>query len=230
MIENRVEALYDKLKRMAVDFRIRPGERLNEVALARELATSRTPLREALNRLVAEQLVTFQPGRGFRCRALDADAIFALYDMRVVLEEAAVRLACTRARDDEIEALRCDLYDRGLLYVGRSVREVTEVDEAFHVGIARLAKNNELVRQLESVNDRIRYVRWIDMAARVRHTKGEHEAIMAAIVRRDADTGAAEMRMHIVKRTDQVVAVVREGYSNIYMPGNEVLFERPLDS
>ncbi|MEZ5873062.1 MAG: GntR family transcriptional regulator [Nitratireductor sp.] len=65
MSETRVEALYGALKRMAVDFRIRPGERINEVALARELDASRTPLREALNRLVAEQLIEFQPGKGF---------------------------------------------------------------------------------------------------------------------------------------------------------------------
>ncbi len=67
MSEGRVEALYNKLKDMAVDFRIRPGERINEVALARELDASRTPLREALNRLVAERLIDFNPGKGFFC-------------------------------------------------------------------------------------------------------------------------------------------------------------------
>ncbi|WP_210311639.1 GntR family transcriptional regulator, partial [Brucella endophytica] len=65
MSEGRVEALYAQLKEMTVNFRLRPGERLNEVMLARELDASRTPLREALNRLVAEQLIDFQPGKGF---------------------------------------------------------------------------------------------------------------------------------------------------------------------
>ena len=55
----RVEELYQRLKEMAVNFQFKPGERINEVALANDLAASRTPLREALNRLVAEQFFAF---------------------------------------------------------------------------------------------------------------------------------------------------------------------------
>lgn len=229
MTEGRVGTLYVQLKEMAVDFRIRPGERLNEVALARELNTSRTPLREALNRLVAEQLITFQPGSGFWCRSLDADTIFHLYDLREAIELAALRRACARASDADIAALKSALYAEGLGYVGRTVRQVTAADEAFHIGIARLSGNPELVRELAAINERIRYIRWVDMASRVGTTKGEHRAIMTALEARDAAAAEAAMRDHIVKRMDQVVAAVRTGYSNLYMPGNEVLFDRPIE-
>lgn len=228
MSENRVEALYAALKRMAVDFRIRPGERINEVALARELDASRTPLREALNRLVAEQLIDFQPGKGFFCRALDPETIFKLYEMREILEEAAVRLACERASEASITALKESLYADGLVYQGKSVREVTAFDEAFHIGIAALSGNGELVRQLAQLNERIRFIRWVDMSSRVMATKGEHKRIMHAIEARDADQAATIMHHHIAKRMDQITAVVREGYSNIYMPGGEELFDRPI--
>jgi len=228
MSEGRVEALYGKLKEMAVNFRIRPGERINEVALARELDASRTPLREALNRLVAERLIEFQPGKGFFCRPLDPKRIYELYELRGIAEEAAVRLACRRGSDEDFAALKESLYANGLTYVGKTVREVTTFDEAFHVGIAKLSGNEELVRQLMQINERIRFIRWVDMAVRVRETKGEHKQIMAALEARDADKAASIMRSHIAKRMDQVVAAVKEGYSSIYMPGEQRLFDQPI--
>ncbi|MFP1630494.1 GntR family transcriptional regulator [Zhengella sp. ZM62] len=230
MSEGRVEALYQRLKEMAVNFGIRPGERINEVQLARDLDASRTPLREALNRLVAEQLIDFQPGKGFFCRELDARQIYELYEMRTVLETAAVRMACERASDAGIAALKEALHARGLDHEGKTIREVVEHDEAFHTGIARLTGNAEILRQLVSVNERIRFIRWIDMSARVLHTKGEHRQIMQALEARDAGTAEALMRQHIVKRMDQIVAAVKEGFSSIYVSGPEELFERRIDT
>ncbi len=223
----RVEAVYRQLKAMAVDFRLRPGERLNEGALARDLGTSRTPLREALNRLVAEGLVTFQPGRGFCCRSLDAETVFDLYELRSVLECAAVRLACKRASDRGLAGLEATLAAQADT-AGRTVREVTAGDEAFHLAIADLAGNAELLRQLQGINERIRYIRWIDMQSRVSTTKGEHRTIMAALSARNAEAAVAAMQSHISKRMDQVVAAVREGYSSIYVPGSAVIFDQPL--
>jgi DNA-binding GntR family transcriptional regulator len=225
--EPRVEAVYRQLKAMAVDFSLRPGERLNEGALARDLGTSRTPLREALNRLAAEGLVTFQPGRGFCCRSLDAETVFDLYELRAVLECAAVGLACARAPDAGLAGLETVLAAQADTS-GRTVREVTAGDEAFHLAIAGLSGNAELVRQLQGINERIRYIRWIDMQSRVRTTKGEHRTILVALRRRDAPAAVAAMQGHIAKRMDQVVAAVREGYSSIYVPGHAVLFDQPL--
>ncbi|MFZ1815036.1 MAG: GntR family transcriptional regulator [Rhizobiaceae bacterium] len=230
MSEGRVEALYARVKEMAVNFGIRPGERINEVALARELEASRTPLREALNRLVAEQLLDFQPGKGFFCRDLDPAAIYDLYELRETLECTCVRKACERASDIAINALREELYRNGLTYSGRTIGEVTAFDEAFHLGIAALSGNMEFVRQLTQVNERIRFIRWVDMSSRVLETKGEHKRIMQAIEARDADAAVERMQSHIVKRMDQVVAAVREGYSSIYVSGAEELFERPIST
>lgn len=228
MSEGLVGALYAELKEMAVNFRIRPGERVNEMALARELNASRTPLREALNRLVAEHLLEFQPGTGFFCRELDAQSIFDLYEIRAVLEETSVRLACERAREPELMSLKANEYADGLVYAGRTIGEATAADEAFHVAIARLSGNREIVRQLTHVNERIRFIRWVDMASSVVRTKSEHRLIMEALERRDADAAVLLMRGHVVKRMDQIIASVREGFSNIYVGGPEEVFERRL--
>ncbi|MEO0820876.1 MAG: GntR family transcriptional regulator [Pseudomonadota bacterium] len=229
MSEGRVHDVYERLKAIVVGFEIRPGDRLNEGDLARRLAVSRTPLREALNRLAAERLVEIRPGAGFFCRALDADGVFDTYELRLALETAAVRLACARGAPEAIAALRAELEATGLETRGLTVGEAVARDEAFHLGVARLARAPEIATELGRVNERIRFIRWVDMAARVATTKGEHRAIMAAIEARDEAAAVAVMTAHIARRMDQVVEAVREGYSNIYVNGPAALAERVLE-
>lgn len=218
MADGRVEDIYARVKQMAVTYRLRPGDRLNEVALSRELGVSRTPLREALNRLVAEKLFDFQPGTGFFCRSLDARSVFDLYEMRDITECAAARLACDRATDADLSRLRDDLFATGLEVDGLTVAEACARDEAFHMDIARLTGNEVLVSQLERINERIRYVRWVSMSmGRIRKSKEEHVMIADALVARDGNAAAALLGGHISKRMDEVVEVVRHGISNIYM-------------
>ena len=88
---------YGRLREMAINYRFRPGERLNEGALAKDLQLSRTPLREAMHRLVSEGLLHLVSGRGFFARPLDVKEVCDLYEARLALETAIVRLACSRA-------------------------------------------------------------------------------------------------------------------------------------
>ncbi|MHA1158900.1 MAG: GntR family transcriptional regulator, partial [Alphaproteobacteria bacterium] len=88
-----MDAIYDEVRTMTADFEFMPNERLNEGQLADRLGASRTPLREALNRLVAEGLLNFQVGRGFFCRSLDPKTILDLYEARQAVECEALRLA-----------------------------------------------------------------------------------------------------------------------------------------
>lgn len=226
MPEPLSQDIYTRLKAMTVGFDIRPGARLNEVALARDLGVSRTPLRESLNRLVAERLIDFKPGTGFICRELDPQAIYDLYELRCALECAAVRLACMRASDDALAAINADLHATGLNADGLTIAQATERDEAFHIAIARATGNAALVADLERINDRIRFIRWINMAARITASKAEHLAIANALLARDADRAEQVLRAHITQRMDQVVDAVKEGLSSIYMPGAKDFFSR----
>ena len=228
MSETRVDDLFRRLKAKAVSFELRPGDRINEGALAAELGASRTPLREALNRLVAERFFEFRPGQGFYCRGLEAREIFDLFELRKVLETAAVRAACERASDAELKALKTRLNAEGLETKGLSVAEACARDEAFHVGIAELGGNAELVAQLRLINERIRFIRWIEMAARVKQSKKQHVAIMEALAARNANKAARLLGEHIEKRMDQILDSVRAGIASIYVDGGEVLQDRVL--
>ena len=74
--ESIVDRVHRDLRNMAITFRFFPGERLNEAILAKELGVSRTPLREALNRLSAEGFLTFSVNQGFFQKPLDVKEIF----------------------------------------------------------------------------------------------------------------------------------------------------------
>lgn len=221
--QSNVDRLYQALRRMAADFAFKPGARINESALAAELDASRTPIREALNRLVAEGFLTFQSGRGFFCRPLSPDLILDLYEARVAVECESLRLACARADQADIAAL-ADYLDRiGPAYTAANeAGALLQMDEEFHHRLAALGGNRELCRMLDNLNDRIRYVRMIDLQA-LRERGGDgmmtaHRHILQAVARRDPDAAVAAMRGHIERRRDEAVAAVRAAYARLYVP------------
>lgn len=214
-----VDRVYGQLKAMAVNYDFRPGERLNEGELARKLGVSRTPLREALNRLNTEGFLSATPGKGFFCRELHAQEIFDLYEFRKALEIASARLAIQRAAPGQIEAL-LDFLDRTGPDPGeRTAIELVDLDERFHESLMEMSRNAEMLRVLRNVNARIRFVRWIDMDRRNRAaTQLEHREILLAVRARDEAACIALLERHIDRRLDQITAAIKEGYAQIYMP------------
>ena len=200
------------------------------MALARQLGASRTPLREALNRLAAEGFLTVEAGRGFFCRPLDAGEIRELYELRLVIEEAVVRRVCAAAPGPEVEALLDFIRETETDDVRRSLGECTAIDEKFHERLAGLAGNGEMLRILRNLNHRIRFIRWIEMSSRRPHVQGEHQAILEAILAGDENEAVGRLRAHITKRQDRITAAVREGYARIYHDGANAAHEGlPLD-
>jgi DNA-binding GntR family transcriptional regulator len=214
-----VDRVYEQLKAMAVSFEFKPGERLNEGAIAARLGVSRTPLREALNRLNTEGFLRFAPGRGFFCRELDAQEIFDLYELRKSIEIAAIRLAIQRARDQDIDALLTFLRDTGPDPGERTSMELVKLDETFHESLLSMSNNAEMLRVLRNVNARIRFVRWIDMD-RINRTKtqAEHRAVLLGVKARDEAKCVPVLEKHIDRRLDQITSAIKEGYAQIYMP------------
>jgi DNA-binding GntR family transcriptional regulator len=214
-----VDRVYEQLKAMSVSYEFKPGERLNEGELAKRLGVSRTPLREALNRLNTEGFLRFTPGRGFFCRELDAREIFDLYELRKAIEVASVRLALKRAKDEDIDSLLAFLDATGPDPGERSSVELVALDETFHERLMAMSDNAEMLRVLRNVNARIRFVRWIDMDRINRTTtQAEHRAVVQALKARDEATCTSVLEKHIDRRLDTITAAIKEGYAQIYMP------------
>lgn len=212
-----VEHVYNELKRMAVRFELLPDTRLNEVELAASLGISRTPLREALNRLTSDGFLKFVPGKGFFRHPLDVKEIFDLYEMRQTLEMGAARLAVARATDDRIKLLKSFVAESARERPDSSLDDLIGLDETFHEELAKLSGNDEILQTLRRINERIRFVRWINMEnGRRRYTQAEHLDIIDAVAARDADRVCALLQQHIDGRLEQITLAVREGYAHIY--------------
>ncbi len=218
-LSSSVDKIYGRVRLMAINFEFMPGERINESKLSKTLGASRTPLREALNRLVAEGFLDFENGRGFFCRALSPEKILSLYEARVAIESEALRLAVTRASDEAIEELGAFIGKCEPAYLGSSsTKELVDLDEEFHMRVADLSGNKELVRILSNINARIRYVRCIDMEGRRAGTPEDHLQIIKMLKARDEEGAVKALRKHIVKRSEEATAAVKTAYSQLYVP------------
>lgn len=220
--DDTVSLLYARLRAMSASFEFKPGERINESALSRQLGASRTPLREALNRLVAEGFIEFQAGRGFFCRPLSSERIKDLYQARVAVECEAVRHAGSMANVGEFEDLEQFLDECGEEYAScRDSMRLLELDEAFHLRLCALSGNAELIGMLKRIYDKIRFVRAADLRqlqSEGRTTTARHRAILKLTQSGDGPAAADAMRAHIEHRTKHATEAVRLAFADLYAP------------
>jgi DNA-binding GntR family transcriptional regulator len=175
---------------------LRPGARLREVELSTWLGASRTPVREALGRLEGEGLIARDPSRGMIVAELDHGMVAELYAMREVLEGTAAALAARHASEAEIHALReIAQMDRGLVDAPRIAR----VNRLFHEALFRAAHNRFLLRAVNALRQSMVLLGPTTLATPGRPDKarGEHEAIVEAIARRDPALADDAARTHI---------------------------------
>jgi DNA-binding GntR family transcriptional regulator len=214
-----VDRIYDQLKQMAMNYKFRPGEPLNEVDLAASFGVSRTPLREVLNRLVAEGLLDFVPRKGFSCKPLDTKRVFDLYEVRCGLEMMSAKLATERASDGELASLAHSWQVATEQFCRLSPVDCARCDEAFHEQLAALSKNQELLHMLQNVNARAHYLRLISMEQEAyrRNTCAEHQLILQALQARNVEAAVNCMAAHVSLRQEQLVEVIKEGVARLYM-------------
>lgn len=210
--------IYNELRSMAISFEFRPGERLNEVILAKQLGVSRTPLREALNRLTSEGFLTFTVNQGFFRKPLDVKEIFDLFEFRQQIEVAVVKLALERATDEQLAEIEGFLEDSMQEIPERTSRELVALDEEFHERLTLLTGNTEMLYCLKNINGRIQYVRWVNMDGRRSETQAQHLEIIQKLRKRDLEGSMQSMKDHIAQRMDQIIDKVGKCYGRIYIP------------
>ena len=226
--DSRVGHVYAAIRERAESFGFKPEAQINEVALAKSLGTSRTPVREALNQLVAEGFLTFQSRKGFFCRALGPAQILALYEARIAVECEAARLAVRKSADEDLVRILEKLRAMEPEYDSCADPDrLLELDEEFHNQITLLSGNPELMRMLANLNGRIRFLRRIDLRnmskARLEsHTHSSaHREILAGLERRDEFAVVDAMRKHIERRREELTEVVTSAFAEIYF-GDEL--------
>ncbi len=192
------ERVYAQIKQLIFDFVLLPGDRFSESELANQVQVSRTPLRQALQRLQREGFLLVFPKSGWQVAPLDFETFDQLYDLRVLLETHAV----TRLCEMEDRPVLKELADTWLVKPHERILAfvtVDRLDEAFHGSLVRAVGNAEMTRVHEDVTERIRIIRRLDFTkpSRVEATYDEHARILRAITRRRADEALRLLRAHV---------------------------------
>jgi DNA-binding GntR family transcriptional regulator len=196
---SRAEFVYERLRDAISDGRVAAGERMREEEVARSLGVSRTPVREALQRLQQRGLLVLGAGRGLVVAQLSQQQVIELYAMRQILEGSAARFAATHATPAEIEILY-QLQDELKSAEGDALLH-TNLNRQFHQAIYEAAHNRYLMQTLESLNDSFALLRstTLRLPHRPRDSNEERRRIIAAIEQRDPDMAEKEAREHILQ-------------------------------
>jgi len=199
-VENLSARVYHEIKALILRNQIMPGQKLQHQDLSDRLGVSRTPVREALTRLVQEGYVSLLPNRGFICKEINLQEAEELYDLREALEAFAVEQAVQKLDDNVLERLRqkMELYGRDIQK--RFTRERLVYDQELHLEIAEVAGNETLTKALRQVFERIVLKRKTDGLydqARGLGAHQEHLRLLEAMARRDVDKAVSIVREHI---------------------------------
>lgn len=174
----------------------RPGDRLVESDLAERFGMSRTPIREALQRLETQSLLT-RDGRSLIVASLDHNQMAELYVVRTELEGLAARLAARHATEEEVQVLQDMVDDDRALMDDPSA--LARANRRFHKQIHLASHNRFLVQQLDLVHRSMALMATTSLAAQGRGeiALAEHQAIVDAITQRNEDAAYKALRDHI---------------------------------
>ncbi len=199
------------LREAVVQGTIKPNQHLVEESIARELGVSRTPVREAIRRLEAEGLVEYVAQRGSVVRQVSVEEISQIYDVRILLEGHAAKLAATYAQPRDLLALEkiCDTFDTGIEDsdgISEKSRKLMDINGEYHTKVVELAANAILEKTLKAlqVPGIYRTYYWHE-EQNWRNTSYFHRSIFEAIRKKDSGTAERLMQEHLAKAQALIV-------------------------
>ena len=197
------EAVYLEVRRRILFGDIKPGTVVGQVALAKTLAVSTTPLREALRRLESEHLVTSTAHKEVWISPLTVSEVTDLYQVRLVLDPLAGNLAAKNATDADIETVAAFL-ERIRASTGD---ELVTANRAFHRAIYRACGNTVLIESLDSLWDRSDRYRTILVSHESQRptAESEHAEMLEALQRRQGRLLEKTIREHLRESMDAII-------------------------
>jgi DNA-binding GntR family transcriptional regulator len=194
------DRVHQLLRDQIVTGAIEPGARLRVEALAQQLGISSTPIRDALNRLEKDGLISKNPYQGAVVRVFDESEIHDLYELRAGLECIAVRLACLRITEDEVAWLR-QHQKVGQTALAEGDMEVYRVyNQDYHSAILKAARNAQLTSVMEGVLLQFHMLtaQTIRVAGRPERAIQEHAQIIDFIEQRKTVEAVKLMEHHVI--------------------------------
>jgi DNA-binding GntR family transcriptional regulator len=202
------QQVYQHLQQMVLSGDLTPGEQLDERALAEGLGVSRTPLREAINQLVKEGIIEYEPYRGNFVRTFTIKQVNDLFQVRKSLESLAVRLAVPKLSQEDLGRIRTILAEVDEALQQGDLEAYSDADRRFHKLIIDKTGNETLIETLDRLGLQFQLIRIFanrDPGV-VERTAQERPRILTALAAFDADKAASLMEAHIEGVRQAVIA------------------------
>jgi len=190
------EQAYRIVREMITNARFQRGTRLNVERLARDMEISRTPIWEAIHRLIQEGLLVSIPNRGVFVMDLTAEAALELYTVREALEALAVRLACLRVNDKALAKMEKSLKEQHEMTQNGDLVGYSKYDFDFHAVIYELSGNKFLQEMLNTIRSKTRSTS-MDFVPLLQASYKDHMEVLRAMKSRDAAAAEKAIRTHI---------------------------------
>ncbi len=201
------DVVFNTLRNAILKGELAPGERLMEMHLAEQLGVSRTPIREAIRKLELEGLVVMTPRKGAVVASITEEDLRDVLEVRKVLEQLAVELACVNITEEEMAKLKGAMEEfRKAIHVNDAV-DIASKDEKFHDIIYRATRNNRLIQILNNLREQMyRYRFEYVKDEKVRNDLiEEHIKIISALENKDIEDGKAAIKQHIIHQEKSIL-------------------------
>lgn len=201
------EVVFNTLRDDILRGELEPGERLMEIHLAEKLGVSRTPVREAIRKLELEGLVKMIPRRGAVVASITISDLEDVLEVRKVLEQLTVKLACEKITDEEIALLKKHHEEFAKAINTNDLTSLAEKDVSFHDVIYNASRNNRLIQILNNLREQMyRYrLEYIKDRQKRKLLVSEHEKILNAVMNRDSTTAEAAIDAHIANQEKTII-------------------------
>lgn len=205
------DRVYATLKHRILTCEILPGQRVVEKDLCSEMGISRTPLREALNRLALEGLVELRPYRGYVTAPLTVSGFRELCELRRILEPEAAALSAMRATPEDIDELAAKSTLTYTVGDEQTYASYLRANSAFHLALVRCTHNTQLISAVMSALDHHQRPLYLGLEVGIdaEASTAEHVEVVNAVRGKDPDRARALMLLHIGRAETRVVNALR---------------------
>jgi DNA-binding GntR family transcriptional regulator len=205
------DVVFNTLRQAILRGELKPGERLMEIQLANKLGVSRTPIREAIRKLELEGLVLMIPRRGAEVAEITEKSLRDVLEVRGALEELAVKLACQKITDEQIQELCMAEKEFEMALSSGDVTVYAEADVKFHDVIYCATDNQRLIQLLFNLREQMyRYrVEYLKREEAHGNLLIEHRRIIETIANRDMDAAVDAVCQHIDNQVSAVIDTIR---------------------
>lgn len=201
---------YERIKGMIISCELEPGIVISEAELSTALGIGRTPVHQALDRLMVDQFVEVMPRKGVIVRPLSLSEVKDINEVRLLNETYVAKLAAERITPSDVEAIRDNVKRMYEAARCNDLQTLIEIDREFHDKLASISRNPVLASHIRGLHDRMQRYWFVTLtrSSEMGRMCDQHNAVAEAVCRRDSDTAAAAMSDHIESLSAVVSRIV----------------------